>query len=186
MEDPRLERLTLADYTQLPDDGKRYEILEGILEVTPSPDYVHQSISGRLYLVLGNYLEKSPSGQVISAPMDVIFCDDTICQPDLLYIRQERIPQIVSDRVRGAPDLIVEILSPTTCRRDLHTKKQVYARHAVPEYWVINPIENSVLVFRLVGKAYDAGLFCSLHESFESLLFPGLELKLPEIFPPRK
>ncbi len=125
-----------ADYWQL-EEGAPYELLRGRLIMSPSPTSLHQIIVGELYGMLRHAADTS-EGLTIPSPMDVVFSDDTILQPDLLYIAKDR-RHIVKDRVEGPPDLVVEILSPATGRRDKTEKLDLYAKYGVAEYWIIDP-----------------------------------------------
>ena len=125
-----------ADYWQL-EEGAPYELLRGRLIMSPSPTSLHQIIVGELYGMLQRAADTS-DGLTIPSPMDVVFSDDTILQPDLLYIAKDR-RHIVKDRVEGPPDLVVEILSPATGRRDKTEKLDLYAKYGVAEYWVVDP-----------------------------------------------
>lgn len=184
MPEPKVQMLTIDDYWDLPDDGRRYEILEGWLEVTPSPTYEHQKTSGRLHNKLSRYLDQNPLGDVIAAPMDVILANDMVCQPDLLYVSKERIPAIVRDRVWGAPDLVVEILSPGTAKRDRIIKSQMYDRHGVKEYWILDPDAHLIFRFTREDSGFGSPERYGPGQSFEGPLFPGLRILVDEILPP--
>jgi len=125
-----------VDYWQL-EEGAPYELLRGRLIMSPSPTSLHQMIAGHLYEILLDHAKKS-GGLTIPSPLDVILSNDTILQPDALYISEER-RHIVKDRVEGAPDLVVEILSPGTGRRDKTEKLDLYAKYGVAEYWIVDP-----------------------------------------------
>jgi len=125
-----------ADYWQL-EEGAPYELLRGRLLMSPSPTSLHQILVGELFQLLRHTADAS-EGLTIPSPMDVVLSDDTILQPDLLYIAKER-RNIVKDRVEGAPDLVIEILSPGTDRRDRTEKLDLYAKYGVPEYWIVDP-----------------------------------------------
>ena len=141
-------KLTYQDYVLLPDDGKRYEILDGDLYVTPSPTARHQEVSFNLALAMGQYVKTHGLGKVLASPLDVILADDSIAQPDLLFVSNERLP-IVRDWVHGAPDLVIEILSPGTRDRDRTLKRHLYARHGVRELWLVDPEARSVEIHTL-------------------------------------
>ena len=132
-------KFTYEDLLNFQDDGKRHEIIDGEHFVTPSPNTKHQRIVGRLNLALGNYLEHHPIGEVFVAPFDVVFSDLDVVEPDLLYISRERAQVLTDQHVRGAPDLVVEILSPGTRKTDEVTKRKLYDRSGVQEYWVVDP-----------------------------------------------
>ncbi|MCF6093433.1 Uma2 family endonuclease [Microaerobacter geothermalis] len=142
---------TYEDYTKLPDDGNRYEITGGRLELlTPSPSSEHQMVSIRLsYLLMSSC---SNEYIILEAPIDVIFADDEIRQPDLLMVHFSR-ESIVSKRgVEGPPDLIVEILSPGTAIRDRFIKSEIYAKYGVKEYWIVDMYYRTVEQYLLDGK----------------------------------
>lgn len=173
---------TLADYWKFPSDGQRWEILEGELVVTPSPAFLHQSILSRIFLRLGTFVEAHRMGTVLCAPMDVIFSDISICQPDLLYIRKERLPDIARDWIRGAPDLVIEILSPSTERWDRMEKRRIYASYGVQEYWMTIPADRTILQFRLEGTSYPEPQLWRCGQSLTSPLFPGFLLSVDGVF----
>ncbi|NOZ55325.1 MAG: Uma2 family endonuclease [Calditrichaeota bacterium] len=134
-----VERLTLEDYRQLPDDGKRYEILEGELAVTPAPGTKHQRIVGNLFRLLTQFLSKGPAGEVFVAPLDVVLAPHTVVQPDLLFVSEARANIIREDGIYGAPDLVVEVLSPSTAERDRGVKRRLYLHYGVREVWLMDP-----------------------------------------------
>ena len=154
MSKPARVHYTWDDYVELPDDGQRYEVIDGNLFVTPAPVFAHQLVSGELYDLLRGWAKRRAGGVVAYAPVDVVLANDTIVQPDLLWIAQERIRSIVGDRVTGIPDLVVEILSPSTARRDRHKKSEVYARFGAREYWIVDPEKRSVEIRSLQGGAF--------------------------------
>lgn len=132
-------RLTYEDYLELPDDGKRYEILDGDLEVTPSPTTTHQRVSRDLGRILDDYVRKEELGEILYAPTDVILAPTTIVVPDLVFIAAARSKIITKRAIEGPPDLLVEILSDSTARRDRTRKASLYFRYGVPHYWLIDP-----------------------------------------------
>jgi Uma2 family endonuclease len=144
---------TYAHYRQLPEDGKRWELLDGDFFVTPAPTTFHQTVSRRLQYALMQALEETGIALVFNAPVDVLFEDTTCLQPDIAVVRSDR-KDIVSERaIEGPPDLVVEILSPSTRDRDLYIKRDAYARFGVSEYWVVDPNLGMVEVFRAEGGA---------------------------------
>ena len=148
--------LTYDDYAALPNDGKRYEIIEGDIFVSPAPRPKHQKAIGNLHIILGLYLQDHPIGDLYLAPIDLILSFTNIAQPDLLFLRNEKL-HLVSDRsIEGPPDLIVEVLSPATEKTDRTTKYRLYAKFGVAHYWLIDPIEKRLEPFRRVGRSYRA------------------------------
>ena len=145
--------LTYKDYLDMPEDGNRYEILDGELAVTPTPTLSHQLASGELHLLFRSWT-KVAGGLVIYAPATVYLAKDTILEPDLFWISADNLPHRSDGKiVRGAPDLVVEILSPGTQSRDRGAKQQLYARFGVREYWLVNPMKRSVEIYTLAGGA---------------------------------
>jgi len=145
---------TYADYRGLSDDGNRYEIIDGELLVTPAPTTTHQKISKRIHFALMAQLEQRGLGVVYYAPIDVIFSETQTVQPDLLVVRAGREGIITERGVEGAPDLIIEILSPRTASTDRTQKQKLYASRGVAEYWLVDPDAHSVEVLTLGDEGY--------------------------------
>jgi Uma2 family endonuclease len=149
----RLKRkLDYEDYARLPDDGKRDEILDGELYVTPSPSPLHQRLSKRLQRRLEDYFEVGGLGEVFNAPIDVLLAQHDIVQPDLVIVT--RPDQISSRAIEGAPLLVVEILSPATRRQDRGIKMRRYAELGVPHYWIVDPDGRTIECWRLERGEY--------------------------------
>jgi Uma2 family endonuclease len=175
-------KLTYDDYQVLPDDGNRYEILTGDLFVTPAPTPRHQSISKEIEFYLITCLEKYGMGRVFHAPIDVVFADNTIAQPDILFIAQERFSIIGECFIQGAPDLIIEILSPSTRRRDIRIKSALYAQFNVPHYWIVDPDLECIELFQLKEQRYVSIAKFSKPDILVSETFPRLRIPLAEVF----
>jgi Uma2 family endonuclease len=143
--------LTYDDYRELPNDRNRYEILDGELSVTPAPSTKHQRISGHLFLTLANHILAHQLGDIFAAPADVILAPTTVVQPDLIFIGNDRRGIVTERAIEGPPTLAVEILSPTTHRTDRQTKAQLYAKHGVPHYWLIDPDQQTLEAYELAG-----------------------------------
>ncbi|MBI4573246.1 MAG: Uma2 family endonuclease, partial [candidate division NC10 bacterium] len=169
------------DYVLLPDDGKRYEILDGDLYVTPSPTARHQRLSRNLFLALAQHVQTHMLGEVLAAPLDVILAEDSIAQPDILFISNERLP-IVRNWVHGAPDLVMEILSPGTRDRDRTLKRHLYARHGVRELWLVDPEARTVEVFALDPASEVHPRIFAEGDSLASDVLPTLHLPLEPIW----
>lgn len=175
---------TYEDYCRLPDDGWRYEVLRGVLHVTPAPSWKHQRAVLRLGVLAENFLGTEPLGVVCISPLDVILpgrLADPV-QPDLVFISQERLGIVKDKLVEGAPDLIIEVLSPSNWLDDRRDKFEIYAEAGVREYWIASPMERTVEVFvlrngdyELLGK-FDAG------ERVRSEVLPGFQPAVDEIF----
>jgi len=148
--------LTYKDYAALPSDGKRYELHEGELSMTPAPGSRHQQVSANLFMILRQHVQAKALGEVLYAPLDCIFSDITIVQPDIVYLESERRGLISARGIEGPPTLAVEILSPSTIQIDRGTKLHLYARYRVPYYWVVDTEPVSIEVFSLTGSAYQS------------------------------
>ena len=138
-------KLTYDDFVHFPDDRKRHELIGGEHYVTPSPNIRHQGILGNAYLPIGNWLEEHPIGRVFVAPLDVVLSHFDIVEPDLLYMSNERAAQVITPlHVRGVPELVVEIASKSTRKRDETIKRRLYERAGVSEYWIFDPAVDVV------------------------------------------
>lgn len=147
-------RLTYEDYAALPDDGRRYELHEGELSVTPAPGTSHQDILGNLFVIVREHVGARGLGRVFFAPVDCILENVTVVQPDLVYVETIRLA-IVSERgIEGPPTLAVEIISPSTTGIDRRRKLQLYARYAVPYYWIVDPTARTIEAYELAQGLY--------------------------------
>jgi Uma2 family endonuclease len=146
---------TYQDLELMAPDGRRHEVLDGEWIVTPAPTTTHQTISKALCLELVQQVERSGDGIVFYAPVDVIFSNTRVAEPDLLVVRSAR-RNIISERgIEGAPDLVIEIVSPSSERADREIKRKLYAEERVAEYWLVEPRTHRVLVLRLADSAYE-------------------------------
>jgi len=184
---PARRAWTYGNLAALPDDHLRHELIDGEHLVTPSPNTLHQTISLNLVRVLLPYLDRHRLGEVRYAPFDVKLSLFTVLVPDLVYFTSERFARVVNDRcATAAPDLVVEILSPGTRRRDKGRKRAIYDREGVREYWIVDPEARSITALRRPRP--DAGLTdvttLTLEAGgvLESPLFPGLRIPLREVF----
>jgi Uma2 family endonuclease len=174
-------RLTYEDYCHLPDNGKRYEIIDGELFVTPSPFRPHQRAVTRLTSYLSLFVQEHDLGEVFVAPFDVVFSRFDVVEPDLLYISKERASVLTERNVQGAPDLVVEVLSSSTADRDRTIKLKLYARYGVKEYWVIGPKGPSAEIYRRKKKRLVLVKRLGASDSLTSPLFPGFSLPLKNL-----
>lgn len=178
-------KLTYDDLALFPDDGKRHELIDGEHYVTPSPNQKHQAIVGNLYALLWNHLKQRPIGRVFVAPFDVVFSDFDVVEPDILFISNARKASVLtSANVQGAPDLVVEVGSPGTRRRDETLKHRLYERCGVSEYWVVDPELDVIKVFRSIAGRYERvhELTCDAGDVLTTPLLPELRLTLVAIF----
>ena len=177
-------KLTYRDYLKFPEDRNRHELIDGVHYVTPPPILQHQSILGDLYFQMRLHLEAHPQGEAFFAPCDVVFTLFDVVEPDLLFVQAGRARIIGEKNIQGAPDLVVEILSPSTRRRDEGVKLALYDRGNVSEYWVIAPITRTVRVYRRPARALElvAELTEDSRGALTTPLMPGLAIPLERLF----
>jgi len=177
-------RMTHDDLLALPDDGMRHELIDGEHFVTPSARWTHQQIVGNLYRLVANHVREHRLGVIFMAPLDVIFTKYDVVEPDILFFTPEGFKTHMGEQwAEGPPDLAVEVLSPSTRRRDEVLKRRLYERMGVGEYWVVDPEVESVKAFRLnAGKYAQTELRPEDGDPLTSPLLPGLELPLESIF----
>ena len=175
-------KFTYKDYKSLPEsETKRYELIEGELIMVPSPNFEHQRISGNLEFLLRSFVHEKNLGTIVHAPLDVHLGEDVV-QPDILFVSKARSKIITEEEIRGAPDLVIEILSPVTSERDQTYKKTLYARHGVREYWVVDPEEKTVEVLTLGKAGFESSGVYRKMDSLKSAIFPGLTINLSDAF----
>jgi Uma2 family endonuclease len=176
-------KLTYEDYVSLPDDGLRYEILDGEMAVTPSPLIRHQIVSRNLQRILDRHVEARGLGFFLNAPVDVILANTSIVVPDLVFVSRAREGIVTERAIEGAPDLIVEILSPSTERRDRGAKLQLYARFGVPSYWIVDIDARTIDVFELGAEGYALALRAGDEAELCAAPFTDLTIRLREVWP---
>src|SRR6266581_1709839 len=175
-------KLTYEDYVDLPDDGRRYEILDGELEVSPAPAPRHQAVLGNLFWILHGHVQERGSGRVYCAPIDVILAPSSVVQPDLIFIAAGRESIVTERAIEGPPDLAVEILSPWSGRRDRVAKAALYGRHGIRHYWIPDPVARTLEVYEVKGTEYRR---VAVHEGaarVRTTLFPDLEIDLGRVW----
>lgn len=175
-------KLTYREYLTWPDDGRRYELYEGDVYMVPSPSVKHQRISRKLEALLGQFLLENGQGEVFHAPLDVVFSESTVVQPDILFISHQRRNIIGEQNISGAPDLVVEILSPATEERDRGAKLQLYCRYGVRECWLVDPDKRTVEVLALSPEGYQVVGCYSGDEVVSSQVMVGLQFPAEVIF----
>ncbi|MCY2984413.1 MAG: Uma2 family endonuclease [Planctomycetota bacterium] len=146
--------LTYADYVAIPDDGCRHEIIDGDHFVNPAPNLYHQHVSRHLQLQLLHHIELAGLGVVINAPVDLQLGEHDIVQPDLVFVSHARRWIMTPSRIKGIPDLVVEILSPSNSEHDTKLKRSLYESFGVPEYWIVFPDDHQLLQLVLAGGVY--------------------------------
>jgi Uma2 family endonuclease len=181
---PGATKLRYEDLLLLPEDGLRHELLAGEHVVTPAPSPRHQTVLQNLYLLVGAYVRERGLGRVFLDPLDVLLSDQDLVEPDLLFVSNARTAIVEEANLRGVPDLLVEVVSPSSRRRDELVKRDRYERNGVPEYWVVDPEAESVKVLRRDGDRFARPLLLSArdHDVLESPLLPGLHVPLELVF----
>ena len=136
-------KFTYEDYCNAPED-KRYELHDGDLVVVPSPKEQHQDVTGNLFIRLTLFVREGALGRTYIAPFDIVFSNHDVVQPDVIFVSNERHDIITPDNIQGAPDLVIEVLSPSTAHRDRTFKRALYARHGVREFWLVDTDAQTV------------------------------------------
>jgi Uma2 family endonuclease len=176
------KKYTIEDYMML-EEGAPFQLINYDLITSPSPAPIHQAISIRLSQIILNFLDSTNSnGAVFAAPTDVKFDDGNVLQPDVLYISEQRKSELVKDRIEGAPDLIIEILSPSNAYHDLRQKKDIYQKYDVKEYIIVDPIAFNCELYVLQNGTYQLHQKVEKTEQLNSVLLPGLSFDLNKIF----
>lgn len=179
------KRWTYAEFARLPESGStRYEVIDDELVVTPGPSRRHQTIVGELFYRLMGFVKAHALGELFTGPFDILFAEGDYFEPDVLFVRSDH-AGLVSDRgVEGPPDLVVEVVSPSTAQRDRGIKLDRYRLYGVPEYWVVDPDERTVEVWRR-GRAPSDPLVFGPEDTLRWEPLPGgpsLEIPLAELF----
>jgi len=175
---------TYEDFLLFPDNGKRHELIDGEHIMSPSPITKHQRVALRLATAFDNFLRKHKLGEIFIAPMDVVLSDFDVVEPDLLFIASEHAEIITEKHIMGVPDLMVEILSPSSRKTDEVVKRRLYERYGVQEYWIVDPELDLVKVYRMEEGKFVRVAEVVLEEggSLITLLLPTLTIPLLEIF----
>lgn len=177
-------KLTYADYIRFPSDGRRHELVDGVHVVSPPPTLWHQTLLQRLSLELGNYLEANPRGWVWTAPVDCVFSFFDIVEPDLLVVLTEQRSIVMKRNVRGAPAIVIEILSPSTEAVDVGVKLALYENNGVREFWIVDPEAQSVKVFSGANRRFTkrVDLQADNDDMLSTPLLPGFNEPLRHLF----
>ncbi|HEV8241859.1 MAG TPA: Uma2 family endonuclease [Thermoanaerobaculia bacterium] len=176
-------KLTYEDYLLFPeDDDLRHELIEGEHEVTPAPGRWHQHSLQNLNRILDWFVHEHGLGWVYFAPFEVKLSFWSAVQPDLLFVSRARQAAFTDRGIAGPPDLVVEVLSPSTRKRDQTRKLALYEKHGVPEYWILDHELKRIVVYRLHGDRYDAPEELVAPAVLRTALLPGLEIPLADLF----
>ena len=174
-------KFTYEDYKHTPED-KRYELLDGELIMVPAPRTGHQRTSREIEFALHAFITENDLGEVFDAPYDVVLSDTDVVQPDLLFVSKERSHIINEDNIRGAPDLVIEVLSPSTAQRDRTLKRTLYALHGVPEYWQADTDAKIAMVLTLEDGDYKVAGIYGEGQTLVSPMLLGFTLEIDRIF----
>ena len=172
--------LTYEDYRKTPDD-QRYELLDGVLVVLPTPNIAHQRVLGDLLCELFDFLKDKELGEAFMR-VAVVLSNTNVVEPDITFVSASRMKIVGVDDVQGAPDLVVEVISPSDPARDLVRKRDIYARHGVAEYWIADPNERSIRVMALEGDAYRLVGEYGMADTLISRTLKDLKLEAGEVF----
>ena len=174
------KRWTYEEYYRL-DDDQRYEIIDGNLLMAPAPDTWHQDWSRELFRILDRHVRTHRLGKVYYAPIDVVLNEENTVQPDLVLIANANLGIVQRRAIFGTPDLLVELVSPSSVRRDRYDKKELYARFGVKEYWIGDPANKSLEILTLKEGRYELHCAAEVKGKLTSLVLSGLEFDLTEI-----
>lgn len=176
-------RVSYADLERTPEDGRRYEIYDGEVCVVPAPLPIHQVVQTLIQDGLRAWA-RGRGGLVLDSPIDIVFTEHDVLQPDVVLFGAARAHLIDLNRpIRHAPDLCVEVLSPSTATTDRGRKMQAYARFGVPEYWIADPAARAIEVYRLIEGGYVLAQIASGERAFESSTLEGLAVRPASVFP---
>lgn len=176
------ELLTVDDYRATP-DGTRYQLVEGDLYITsPAPTRFHQDIVLNLATILRGFLRANAIGKVYVSPIDAYLDEHNVVQPDVVFVSDERREILTNDGMHGAPDFVIEVISPSSAQLDKTAKRRVYARHGVKELWLVDPTLRQVHLYDFARDRAKAVRFVEDDEKFESALLPGLTVNAAEVF----
>ena len=182
MPGPPQGQWTYAAYTAIPDDGRRYEVLNGVLYMAPAPVEPHQSASVNIVIYLGTFLRSGGLGKIYHAPFDVELSPDNVVQPDLIVVLNDNLQVITHERIVGAPDLVVEIASPSTATHDRNRKLRTYEMAGVREYWIVDPYARTVEILVLEQAKYRVLGVYQGQSSLPSRVLPGLPVRVAQLF----
>lgn len=172
---------TYGDYLKI-DDDNQYELIGGKLILVPAPKTIHQEIILEIASIMRDFVRRNKLGKVLIAPTDVLLSETEKPQPDILFVLKERLDIITEMNVQGAPDLVVEILSPATGKYDKVEKSKMYYKHGVKEYWIVDPDHKIIEVFVPAEKNWNLFQSYDDEDTLKSPLLNGLEIQVRDIF----
>lgn len=179
---PTRTKLTYEDYEAFPDDGNRYEIIDGEVHVSPPPITAHQWASAELTWLLGSHIRQRGLGRLLYAPFAVMFSPHDVFEPGIVFISEDRMSLFDDKGMRGSPDLCIEIASPSTRAYDRTVKLERYGRFGVDEYWIVDPDRKTVEVFVLENGAYTSMAVAQAGDRVVSRILPDIDLRADALF----
>ncbi len=178
--------ITVEDYRALPEGPPHYQLIAGKLHMSPSPTRYHQVVCRNIQFLLMKYLEQHPVGEVFQAPSDVYLTEFDVYQPDLFFVSNENAAVLSPQGAAGAPDLVIEVLSPGTARLDREAKRKTYTQVGVKELWLVDPDLKVVQVYQASRGLDAAPSTYGMGASFSSPFFPGLHIPVADVFKPSR
>lgn len=177
-------RMTSDEFLALPEDGRHYELIEGELVLNPAPVPRHQWIIGNVYYALRSYFESHGGGRAYLSPVDVVLSSENVLEPDIVVLTADRMSLVGPKNLQGPPDIAIEVLSEGSRRKDEVTKKRLYERFGVDEYWIADPETETIKVYRRAGDTFDRAIETSTEAGgvITSPVLPGFALDVNYIF----
>ena len=173
---------TVRDFERLP-EGSPYQLIAGEIIMSPSPTFFHQDIILNITDRLSPFIRKNNLGKIVLSPMDVYLTEEDVYQPDLIFIRKENVHLLdPNDRIRFVPDLVIEVLSPSTGSYDYSRKKRIYCERGVREYWIIDPEDRTIEIMVKDGAFYQTVALLRPPAMLESAMFPDFSMKTEDVF----
>ncbi len=173
---------TYQDYLDLPEDSHEYQVINGELVMSPSPYTIHQEVSGNIFIAVKIFTKETKIGKVYHAPLDVVLSETNVFQPDILFVSNENAKITTEKNISGAPDLIIEILSPSTGYYDLTEKKEIYAEFGVKEYWIVDPKKQWVEIYTNENKHFKSSQRLEKSGTLKSGVLHGFKTNLKKVF----
>lgn len=173
---------TVEDYRAMPPGPPYYQLIEGELIMSPSPNRYHQRVAGNVFTILANFVERHALGVVYHAPLDVFLSDLDVVQPDVLFVSNARSSLLADDGIHGGPDLVVEVISPSNGPLEKRRKRPLYARSGVREEWLIDPHLEQIHRYDFTVDVAKPVRIVDTEESFETTLLPGLVINAADVF----
>ncbi len=181
LDSAELRPMTQRDLDDTPEDGNKYEVIDGELHMTPFPTVAHQYATGQLYTALNNHIRARRLGRVYPPGLKVVLDEPTGVGPDIVFISEARLDSLREDGYYGAPDLVVEVLSSKPAL-DRIVKRNKYERAGIPHYWIVDPVERLLTAYKLDGEKYRIVARCAGEALFEPEIFPGLVIPLTDLW----